>query len=173
MTTNIKLKVTPLFPSRVIEGTGIDIEKSGTEWTISLDYSQFEIRDPYVPDSTHHIAVWDGSQFFLIPASGLAAHIVTSPSSLTIFDDATVGTVVGTLSVTGGTGSYTFSLTSNPGGKYSITGNQLKVAAALTAGTDTITIRADNGAGGTVDLTTTVTVLHRSAYSPTFYVYGF
>lgn len=68
-------------------------------------------------------------------------------SSSTVLDTATIGTVVGLLSVTGGAGAYTFTLTSNPGGLFSISGNQLQVAAALSDGSDPITVHADNGAG--------------------------
>lgn len=102
--------------------------------------------------------------------------IVTSPSSLSIADTASVGDVVGTIAVLGGTGSYTFTLTSNPGGLFSITGNQLKVAASLSAGTDPITIHADNGAGSTGDLATSVVVTHTvvpPAFIPTFELWGF
>ena len=79
-------------------------------------------------------------------------------SSATVLDNATVGTVIGTLSVSGGTGSYTYSLTSNPGTLFSITTNQLKVAASLTAGSDPITIKADNGAGSVVTKAFLITV---------------
>jgi hypothetical protein len=79
-------------------------------------------------------------------------------SASTVADTATVGTVIGTLSVTGGTGSYTYTFTSNPGTLFSITTNQLKVAAALTAGSDPITIKADNGAGSTVTKAFLITV---------------
>lgn len=79
-------------------------------------------------------------------------------SASTVLDSASVGTTIGTLSVLGGTGSYTFTLTSNPGSLFSITGTALKVAASLTAGSDAITIRADNGAGGVVTQPFLITV---------------
>lgn len=86
-------------------------------------------------------------------------------SSNAALDSATVGTVIGTLSVTGGTGSYTFSLTSNPGGLFSITTNQLKVAAALTAGSDPIIIKADNGAGSVIISPFTIIVSSAAAFA--------
>ena len=79
-------------------------------------------------------------------------------SSATVPDNAGIGTVVGLLSVSGGAGAYTFTLTSNPGGLFSIVGNQLRVAAALTAGSDPITVHADNGAGSIFDRPFIITV---------------
>jgi hypothetical protein len=92
-------------------------------------------------------------------------------SSATVPAAATVGTVIGTLSVIGGTGTYTYTFTSNPGSLFSITGNSLKVAAALTAGSDAITIHADNGAGSVLNQPLLITVT--GAYVPTFALLGF
>jgi hypothetical protein len=105
---------------------------------------------------------------------GGGSALITSPGNITTLDTASVGDVLATLAVSGGTGVYTFSLTSNPGGLFSIAGNQLKVAASLSAGTDPITIRADNGAGDTPSLPTAVMVTHVVlSYSPTFFILGF
>lgn len=68
-----------------------------------------------------------------------------SLSGSTIGDTATAGTFIGTLSVSNGSGSYTYSLTSNPGGLFAIDVADLEVAAALTAGDQPITVQADNG----------------------------
>lgn len=81
-----------------------------------------------------------------------------SVSSLTIASTASIGDTIGTLSVVGGTGVYTFTLTNNPGGLFSIAGTSLKVAAALSPGSDPITIKADNGAGSVILLPTFVVV---------------
>jgi len=77
---------------------------------------------------------------------GNAAQLLLS--NTTVASSATVGTTVGTLSVINGSGSYTFSLTSNPGSLFSIAGALLKTAASLTVGSDPITVQANNGAGG-------------------------
>jgi hypothetical protein len=56
------------------------------------------------------------------------------------------GTVIGTLSVVGGTGSYTYSLTFNPGALFQIVGSQLQVLSpTIAAGTYPITIQASGG----------------------------
>lgn len=81
-------------------------------------------------------------------------------SSSTISDTALVNDLVGTLSVSSGTGVYTYTLTSNPGGLFSISGASLEVAASLTAGSDAITIKADNGAGSVVTQPFLITVTH-------------
>lgn len=79
-------------------------------------------------------------------------------SNATVPDSATVGTSVGALSVTGGAGTYTFTLVSNPGALFAISGSNLNVAASLTAGSDPVSIKADNGAGSTVTQPFLITV---------------
>lgn len=81
-------------------------------------------------------------------------------SASTVADTATVGTTIGVLSVLGGTGSYTFTLTSNPGTLFAISGSNLNVAASLTQGSDAISIKADNGAGSVVTQPFLITVTH-------------
>ncbi len=79
-------------------------------------------------------------------------------SAATIPSTATVGTNVGTLSVTGGSGSYTYTFTSNPGGLFAIATAALNVGAALTQGSDAITIQANNGAGSIITQPFLITV---------------
>src|SRR6185312_3212904 len=80
-------------------------------------------------------------------------------SNATVASTATVGTTVGALSVVNGSGTYTFTLTSNPGGLFAISVANLNVAAALTAGSpDPITIHADNGTGGLITQLFVITV---------------
>ena len=71
----------------------------------------------------------------------------------TVDETAAIGTVVGVLSPIGGTRDYTFTLVSNPGGRFSIDGAFLKTGTALTSGTYPITIQADNGDGSTIERT--------------------
>jgi hypothetical protein len=131
----------------------------------------------YLP--TDRILIFDTSNqsYFLAAFPFGVTSIATTPDPLVTFTTAPIGTLVGTLSIvnppTNSNPNYTFSLISNPGGKYKIVGNQLQVAAALTHGTDTITIQADNGVGSIVTLTTTVLVRDLTAYVPTYYIYGF
>jgi hypothetical protein len=63
-------------------------------------------------------------------------------SSTTIADTASIGTVIGNLSVVGG-GSYDFTLESSDP-LFLIAGSSLEVAAALTAGFYAIAIQASN-----------------------------
>lgn len=116
----------------------------------------------------------DVASQIVLMESGSAAVTSIALTSSTIADTASVGDVIGTLSVSGGTGSYTFTFTSNPGTLFSITTTSLKVAAALTAGSDAITIKADNGAGSVVTQPFLITVTHASgAFVPTFELLGF
>ena len=66
-------------------------------------------------------------------------------SNNTVTNIASIGSLVGTLSTYNTTGTYTWSLTSNPGGLFSISGSNLNVAAALTAGLKPITVQASGG----------------------------
>ena len=99
--------------------------------------------------------------------------IVVSPSPMTVPANAPIGTVVGTLSVIGGSGTYTFSLLSDPLGYFTIVGNQLQVnSAAMVAGTDNIVIQATGSTGDTLQLPTSV-IITPAGYVPTYYLYGF
>ena len=94
-------------------------------------------------------------------------------SNATVSAGAAVGTTVGVLSVVGGTGTYTFTLTSNPGDLFAISGDDLNVAAALAAGSDAITVHADNGAGSTFTQPFLITVTPVNTFVPTFELLGF
>ena len=85
-------------------------------------------------------------------------------SNTTVLDNATIGTTIGTLSVAGGTGTYTFTLLSNPGGLFATAGTNgvnLNVAAALPAGIQPITVRAAGGVPTPVDRVFNITVQGR------------
>lgn len=90
---------------------------------------------------------------------GSVARLLLSAS--TILDNASIGATIGTLSVQGGKGSYTYSLTSNPGSLFSISGSSLQVAASLSAqdGSHAITVQANNGAGSIITQPFLITVL--------------
>jgi len=63
-------------------------------------------------------------------------------SNSSIPDTTASGSTVGALSVSNSTGSYSFSLVSNPGALFSISGTTLKTASTLSAGSYPITVRA-------------------------------
>lgn len=79
-----------------------------------------------------------------------------------VSEDAIIGTSIGALSVTNGSGSYTYSiLAQTPAGKLSIDGDELKVADALDYETDpslSVTIQADNGVGAPIGRIFTINV---------------
>lgn len=78
-------------------------------------------------------------------------------------EGAVAGTAIGTLSVVGGFGTYTFTLTDSAGGKVQVAapnGSNLQVGATpSTAGSFTIGVHADNGAGSTFDATFVITAI--------------
>jgi hypothetical protein len=66
--------------------------------------------------------------------------------------NSSLNTVIGTLSVVGGTGVYTYSLTSNPGTLFNISGSSLRVTSTtIAAGSYPVTIQANNGAGSIIN----------------------
>jgi len=97
-------------------------------------------------------------------------------SNAAITDGSSVGTKVGTFSVSGGsTRAYTFTLTNTAGGKYTVGGSTLEVAAALSVGFDLITARASDTGTSVVtgSFTITVTSSTPANYVPTYPYVGF
>ncbi len=73
-------------------------------------------------------------------------------SASTFVENSALNTVIGTLSVSGGIGVYTYSFQSNPGTLFNISGSSLRVTSTtIAAGSYPVTIRADNGAGSVID----------------------
>jgi len=98
--------------------------------------------------------------------------IITTPSTLTGNDGMAVGTVIGTVAVAGGWGTYSWTFT-DPTGRFALVGNQIQVASPLSAAFYNITISATNGQGDNPSLSTTIFVTHVTTYSPTYPYYGF
>jgi hypothetical protein len=104
---------------------------------------------------------------------GLVSSIITTPAFLSVPTGTAIGTVVGTLSVLNGLGSYTFSFLSNPGGYFSIVGNQIRVAATLPSPQIIpVSIQGDNGLGDKPVLNTNISIT-TFGNAPTYYIYGF
>jgi hypothetical protein len=82
-------------------------------------------------------------------------------SASIVAEDASVGDPVGTFSVSGGSGSYTFTLTDDAGGLFATDGSDLEVAGALdyeTATSHSITVEADNGVDDPISRVFSITV---------------
>ena len=83
-------------------------------------------------------------------AGGAGAAFITI-TNLDIPEDAAIGTTIGVFSVVGGTGTYTFTLLSDPDNKLDVSGTNgvnLITTAALNFETDTthpFVVQADNG----------------------------
>lgn len=91
----------------------------------------------------------------------------------TLPENSAAGTAVGTLSVVGGTGTYTFTLTNNAGGRFQVAGTNgvnLQAGAtnsdAETSQTYNIVIHADNGAGSVFDLNKTIAISDVNEFTP-------
>jgi hypothetical protein len=128
---------------------------------------------PWVPlaSMTHWVPVAGLQGYWQLTGAGtsLGAKNAPSPPQPAAFitlsnqftnDLATIGAAIGTLGVSYGVGSYTFTLTTNPGGRYAISGNQLVTAATLVAGTDVVAVQANNGAGSILNSTFSIIVSH-------------
>jgi hypothetical protein len=69
-------------------------------------------------------------------------------SSNEIEEDASIGALIGTLSVVNGAGAYTFSITADPDSKFAIDGDDLELAATVdweTATSHSVTVQATDG----------------------------
>lgn len=116
------------------------------------------------------MAFWNARSiilYLLAPSGAAGPQILLSNASIP--DSTASGSTVGTLSVSNG-GTYTYSLTSNPGSLFSITGTALKTAATISAGSYSITVRA-TGTPTVADraflitVTSTATVVLQSDFS--------
>jgi hypothetical protein len=93
--------------------------------------------------------------------------ITLNLSASTFPANSALNTVIGTLSVTGGTGVYTYSLTSNPGVLFNISGSSLRVTSTtIAAGSYPVTIQANNGAGSIVNRAFLLTATGSSTGQP-------
>lgn len=108
-----------------------------------------------------------GSRFILFFGGllGSASGATLNLSASSFPENSALNTVIGTLSVSGGTGTYTYSLTSNPGTLFNISTTSLRVTSTtIAAGSYPVTILADNGAGSTVSRAFLLTA--SSSFSP-------
>jgi len=91
-------------------------------------------------------------------------------SNYTVFENSAVNTVVGTLSMSGTTGTPTYTLTGTAGGRFKIVGNSLQVAAATidyeTAATHGITVSVSGVAPAVSATNFTIVVLDVTAAAP-------
>jgi hypothetical protein len=134
----------------------------------AIDGNTLEVAGPldFATSAFHSITV---SASGVTPASEnrtftisiLEATSVIALSSSSMLESITTGTVIGELSVLGGTGTYTFTIVDDPDGLFSIDSDDLDKVGIVDYETNTsheVTIQADNGAGDVVTQTLTITV---------------
>lgn len=94
--------------------------------------------------------------------------LILNLSAATIASTAATSTLIGNFTVSNGTGSYTYTLTSNPGGLFAVssTGVLSNAISPLTPGSDPITAKADNGAGSVISAPFLITVLASAGFAP-------
>jgi hypothetical protein len=115
-----------------------------------------------------------GISLALMPGNPIFGHqLSVSISQLSVLDDdAAAGDVVGTLSVSGGIGTYTYTLIDDAGGCFALNpsiNNQLDVAAALSAGVAEITLQADNGVDPAIQTSLVIAVLSAGGWDDSFW----
>lgn len=110
-------------------------------------------------------------------ASGGGANKGIVLSNASFLAGSVQGTAIGTLSVFGGVGTYTFTLTDSALSKVQVAGtngvNLQAGSASASAGSFSITVHADNSAGSTFDRSFLVTATSAVAYVPTYELLGF
>ena len=112
----------------------------------------------------------------LVASGGLAvvgAGAVILLSAFIMPENSAEGTAVGTLSVSGGTGTYTFTLTDSAGSRFKVAGtNGVNLQAGPTASNYevatfyNITVHADNGAGSVIDRVIAITITDVNEATP-------
>lgn len=148
----------PLFGARP-ENYDIDEQPVSTRYTMD---GRIRIIPSPMPYISNRIVTTPGNlPTFAVPIqSGVVAVPVLNLTGLSIASTAATGTLIGTFSVTNpAAGTYTFSLTSNPGSLFTVVGSTLVNAVSpLTPGSDPITAQAANGPSiATSAFTVTVT----------------
>lgn len=103
--------------------------------------------------------MYNGCEVLAVFGAGSVAP--TLNLSATSIDEGATGRLVGLMSVVNGSGSYTFTKTADPDGKFAVSGSNLNTAAALDYETKTshsVTIQASNGVDTPISRTFTVQV---------------
>lgn len=108
-----------------------------------------------------------GRGFGSLGAGGGTSGVTIQLSASTVDEDAIVGDDVGTASAPGTTGTATWALDDDDGGKYAINASTglVEVAGALVAGTDSITISVSGLTPAPAPRAFSITVT-AAAYSP-------
>jgi lysophospholipase L1-like esterase len=108
-----------------------------------------------------------------IVANGGLGQGIELSGSRTLAENSSNGTSVGTLSVSGGTGTYTFTLSDTAGNRFKVAGtNGVNLQAGATpsdretAAFYNITVHADNGAGSTFDRTFAISITDVNEATP-------
>jgi hypothetical protein len=105
-----------------------------------------------------------GLHLVQLAVRGGASHVVGPQiliSNRTQDENTAIGTTIGTFTVVGGTGTYTFSKTADPSSAFTLTGAVLKNAIVFDYETSTsysLTVNANNGAGSSINRTLTIGV---------------
>lgn len=105
-------------------------------------------------------SLWSGASALVNPYA-VAATASISLSASSVAENAALSTAIGTLSVDNGTGSYTFSITSDPDNKFALSGDDLINDGTFNyeaATSHSVTIEADNGVDDPISRTFTITV---------------
>jgi hypothetical protein len=69
--TDTKVKVTPLFPSQTTAGAGLRLDTASGRYTFSLDHGDLSVNGLYVRQSGDTVLLFDGVNFFRVPATSI------------------------------------------------------------------------------------------------------
>lgn len=106
--------------------------------------------------------LYSPGSFWRVAGGNAGAVAYIGLSADTVAEDASVNSVVGILSVSNGSGTYTFTITADPDSKFAIANDdELQIDATLdyeTASSHSVTIEADNGVDDPITRQFTITV---------------
>lgn len=81
--TGIKLKSLPRFPSQLIGGPGIAVDRANGNYTVRLDETEFPTVSPYVPQPSQYSLIYDAAtgSYTLVPVTALISTGTAPPVS--------------------------------------------------------------------------------------------
>lgn len=126
----------------------------------------------HIRDLLYPLGIWDLGSFNFVKIDAAGIPVLIFNGTRTWPESASVGTIVGTLSVDNPDGTYTISKTADPNSKFTLEGSDIKIAAPFdfeTATVHTATFSATNGEDTpiTYDLSVSVTNILEGNLAPT------
>jgi len=73
MSQKIKVQILPKYPSQLVGYNGVDVTKTGGNYYVDLDWTDYPMVSSYTLGPNDYCLIWNSvsGQYFLVPASGI------------------------------------------------------------------------------------------------------